>query len=62
MAGISGADSGFSQNPTALVKCWFGERTLYVEHEAYGVDVDVDRTPPLFDRVPGARASVISAP
>lgn len=52
-----GADWGFSQNPIVLVECWIGERTLYVEHEAYAVAVD--RTSSLFDRVCGARASVI---
>jgi phage terminase large subunit len=54
-----GADWGFSQDPTTLVKLWIGERKLYVEHEAYGVGVDIDRTPEFFDRVPGARESTI---
>ena len=54
-----GADWGFSQDPTTLVKLWIGERKLYVEHEAYGVGVDIDRTPEFFDRVPGAREATI---
>jgi phage terminase large subunit len=56
-----GADWGFAQDPTTLVKCWVHERTLFVEYEAYGVSVDIDRTPALFDTVPGARNHVIGA-
>lgn len=50
-----GADWGFAQDPTTLVKLWIHGRRLYVEHEAYGIGVDIDATPALFDRVPGAR-------
>jgi len=56
-----GADWGFSQDPTTLVKCWIAGRTLYIEHEAYAVGCDIDKTPALFDHVPGARAAVIRA-
>jgi phage terminase large subunit len=56
-----GADWGFSQDPTVLVCCWVHERVLYVEHEAYQVGCDLDRTPALFDSVPGARAHVCRA-
>jgi phage terminase large subunit len=60
-----GADWGFAKDPTVLVKCWIesvGDRsTLYVEHEAYGVEVPLDDTPAMFERVPGAREHVIRA-
>lgn len=56
-----GADWGFSQDPTALVKLWIHNRRLYVEHEAYGVGVEIDHTPAMFDRVPGSRSHVIRA-
>lgn len=56
-----GADWGFSVDPTALVRCWVNGRTLYIEHEAWGVGVDIDQTPALFDSVPGAREHVIRA-
>jgi phage terminase large subunit len=49
-----GADWGFAQDPTTLVKCWIQGRTLYIEHEAYGIGVDIDATPAMFQRVPGA--------
>jgi phage terminase large subunit len=36
-------------------------RQLYVEHEAYGVGVEIDKTPELFAPVPGAREYVCRA-
>lgn len=56
-----GSDWGFSRDPTTLVKCWVHDKRLYVEHEAYQLGCDVDRTPALFDHVPGAKAHVIRA-
>lgn len=54
-----GADWGFSVDPTALIKCWIGARTLYIGAEAYGHQVEIDNLPALFDRVPGSREHVI---
>lgn len=48
-----GADWGFSQDPTVLVRCWISEYTLYIDYEAWGVGVEIDETPALFRRVPG---------
>jgi phage terminase large subunit len=56
-----GADWGFSVDPTTLVRLWVNGRTLYIEHEAYGIGVDLDDTPALFDRVPEARKHMIRA-
>jgi phage terminase large subunit len=56
-----GADWGFSQDPTALVRCFMDDGVLYIDHEAYGVGVDIDATPQLFDAVPGAREWPITA-
>ncbi len=56
-----GADWGFSVDPTTLVKLWVNERTLYVEKEAYGAQVDIDNTPALFDKIEGAREHIIRA-
>ncbi len=50
-----GSDWGFAVDPTTLVKIWAKGRSLYVEHEAYGIGVEIDQTPALFDTVPGAR-------
>ena len=56
-----GADWGFAQDPTALVKAWVYDAVLYVEHEAYGVGVEIDHTPALFDTVPDVRKHTIRA-
>ncbi len=56
-----GADWGFSQDPSTCVKLWIHKNTLYVEHEAWGIGVDIDATPALFDKVPGARNGVVRA-
>jgi phage terminase large subunit len=56
-----GADWGFSQDPTALVRLWVHDRVLYVEYEAYGIGVEIDHTPALFDLVPESRKHTIRA-
>lgn len=56
-----GADWGFANDPTVLIRCWVDGRTLYVEYEAYEIGVEVDHTPALFDTVPGARKHLIRA-
>lgn len=56
-----GADFGFSVDPSTLVKCWIKDRCLYIEHEAYGVGVELDDMPAFYDRVPGARTLRIRA-
>lgn len=51
-----GADWGFSTDPTALVRCWIHEAKLYIEHEAYGVGIEIDQLPQVFDQaIPNAR-------
>lgn len=41
-----GADWGFAQDPTVLVRCWVYGRTLYIEHESYHVGLELDDTVP----------------
>lgn len=58
-----GADWGYANDPTALIRCWVREfsegelklRNLYIEREAYGVGVEIVDTPELFDAVDDAR-------
>lgn len=50
-----GADWGFSQDPTTLVRAFVRDKSLYIDHEAYGIGVDIDKTPALFDTVPESR-------
>lgn len=56
-----GADWGFAQDPTALVRCFIKDRRLYVDMEAYGVGVELDETGALFDAIPTARKWPIKA-
>ena len=56
-----GADWGFSQDPTTLVRCYIVDRKLYIDYEAHGVGVDIDETPQLFNSVPGAAENKIVA-
>ena len=56
-----GADWGFAVDPTTLVKVWVNGRTLYVEQEAYGIGVEIDHTPRLFDTVKDSRKLLIRA-
>lgn len=58
-----GADWGFSQDPTVLLRCFIKDKTLYVDRETYGVGVDIDdlarhpgeRGRSMFDEIPGSR-------
>ena len=50
-----GADWGFANDPTALVRCWIDGRKLYIDYEAYAVGCEIDNTPKLFDTVPSSR-------
>jgi len=56
-----GADWGFSQDPTVLMKSWVYENTLYIEEESWGVGVDIEDTPWLFDQIEGSRKYMIRA-
>lgn len=54
-----GADWGFSNDPTVLVKCFIkienGERDLYISNAVSGVGVELDETPSLFASVPNSK-------
>lgn len=56
-----GADWGFANDPTALIRCWVKGESLFVDHEAFGYGVEIDETAQLFDSVPGARKWPIKA-
>lgn len=58
-----GADWGFSQDPTALARMYIDDetRTLYIDYEAYGIGVEIDDLPELFDQVPESRKWLITA-
>lgn len=40
-----GADWGFAQDPTTLVRCWIYGNRLFIEREAYKIGLEIDDTP-----------------
>lgn len=50
-----GADFGFSQDPSTLIRSFILHNKLYVEYEAYGVGVELDEMAQLYDSVPLSR-------
>lgn len=48
-----GADWGFANDPTALVRCYMTDepdgKHLWIDREAFGYGVEIDETPALFD-------------
>ena len=56
-----GADWGFSQDPTAIVRCYIHAGRLHITHEAYQVGCEIDKLPALFDTIPGIREHTIRA-
>lgn len=57
-----GLDYGFSQDPSAAVCCWINGRSLYIEHEAGRVGMEIDQTPEFLKRqIPGIEKHVMRA-
>lgn len=47
-----GSDFGFSNDPTTLIRSFIVGNDLFIDHEAYGVGVDINEIPELFNEVP----------
>lgn len=56
-----GADWGFANDPTALIRFFVQDETLFIDQEAYGYGVEIDETPQLFESIPTARTWPIKA-
>lgn len=56
-----GADFGFSIDPSCLVRCWIDGTQLFVDHEAWGLQVEIVNLPNLFRAVPDAEKYWITA-
>lgn len=64
-----GADWGFAQDPTTLIRCYVEGTRLFIDQEAYGIGVDIDNLAKphgvpgrsMFDEVDGSRQWPISA-
>ena len=56
-----GADWGFSNDPTTLNRSWIKDKILYIDYEAWGIGVELEEIPQLFDSVPESRKWPIKA-
>jgi phage terminase large subunit len=56
-----GCDFGYANDPMTLIKSWVNTDTneLFVSHEAYGIQIPIDRMPAFLSSVPGSRDSTI---
>lgn len=50
-----GADFGFANDPSTLVRCFILDNRLYIDHEAYGVGIEINELPAFYDSVPYSR-------
>ena len=58
---LHGADWGFANDPTALIRFCVHNQRLYIDSEAFGHGVEIDDTPALFDSIDTARDWPIKA-
>ena len=56
-----GADFGFSNDPSTLIRSFIKDECLWIEYEAFGVGVEIDELPQLYDSIPGSRDWPIKA-
>lgn len=56
-----GADWGFANDPTAVIRCFIIDNTLYIDYESFGYGIDFPELPQLFDRIPEIRQWPIKA-
>ena len=58
-----GADWGFANDPTTLIRMWVNEKVkeICIDYESWGIGVELDDIPKLFDKVPLSRKYTIRA-
>jgi phage terminase large subunit len=56
-----GADFGFSSDPSTLVRCYIKDNRIYIDHEAWGLGVELDALPKFYEQVPESNAWWIEA-
>lgn len=52
---LFGADFGFANDPNTLIRSFILNDCLYIEYEAYGVNIELDEIPAFYDSVPESR-------
>ncbi len=56
-----GMDWGFSVDPSAGVRCWIKDNTLFIDYEVGGQGIELDELNTVIRRLPGADSRVIRA-
>lgn len=57
-----GADWGFANDPTVLIRCFIKEKCLWIDYEAYKKEVEIDHLGKvLFDKIPESKKWVIES-
>lgn len=56
-----GVDWGFAKDPTCLIRAYIIGNCLYIDREAWGIGVDLDDTPTLFNTIETARSWPLKA-
>jgi len=56
-----GADWGFSNDPSAVIRCYIYDQCLYIDYEAGGIGVEFEELPQLWDSVPLIREHKVVA-
>lgn len=51
---LYGADWGFAQDPTVLVRCWVADSRLWIDYDERGIGWSMEEIDRRFRRVPGA--------
>lgn len=52
---LFGADFGFANDPNTLIRSFILNDCLYIEYEAYGVNIELDEMDSFYDSVPESR-------
>lgn len=56
-----GCDWGFAADASVLTRCFIENNCLFIDYEAYGVGVEMEELPKLFDTIPESRKWKIRA-
>lgn len=56
-----GCDWGFAADASVLTRCFIENNCLFIDYEAYGVGVEMEELPKLFDTIPDSRKWKIRA-
>lgn len=56
-----GLDFGFAQDPTAAIRCWIGDKRLWIDYEAGKVGLELDNTAKHLSTIPGIATHFIRA-